>query len=54
VPATQPQRASEARPEHHGTPQVETLEATGLIVIAILVLILTVVRYWHHIPWNAR
>jgi len=40
--------------EHHRTPQIYTLEATGLLVIAALILILTLVRYWHHIPWGAR
>jgi len=30
------------------------LEATGLIVISLLILILTLARYWHNIPWNAR
>jgi hypothetical protein len=32
------------------------LEATGLLVIAALILILTLtlVRYWHHIPWGMR
>jgi hypothetical protein len=40
--------------EHHRTPQIYTLEATGLLVIAALILILTVVRYWHHIAWGAR
>jgi len=47
-PKPQPERA-----EHH-LPQVYTLETTGLLVIAVLVLILTLVRYWHNIPWNAR
>jgi len=54
VPASQPKRAAEPPPVHHAAPQIETLEATGLIVIAILILILTLIRYWHHIPWNAR
>jgi hypothetical protein len=40
--------------EHHRTPQVYTLEATGLLVIAALILILTLVRYWHHIAWGVR
>jgi hypothetical protein len=40
--------------EHHHVPQVYTLETTGLLVIAALILILTLVRYWHHIPWNWR
>ena len=29
-------------------------EVTGLILIGILVLILTIVRYWHNIAWSAR
>jgi hypothetical protein len=40
--------------EHHRKPQIYTLEATGLLVIAALILILTLVRYWHHIAWGAR
>jgi hypothetical protein len=40
--------------EHHRTPQVYTLEATGLLVIAALILILTLARYWHHIAWGVR
>lgn len=40
--------------EHHRTPQVYTLEATGLLVIAAVILILAIVRYWHHIPWGAH
>jgi len=30
------------------------LETTGLIAIAILILALTVLRYWHNINWSAR
>jgi hypothetical protein len=30
------------------------LETTGLIVIAILILAITVVRYWHNINWSGR
>jgi hypothetical protein len=55
VPATGAKRQPEPRPaEHHRTPQVYTLEATGLLMIALLVLVLTLARYWHHIPWSAR
>ncbi len=43
-----------ASSEHHRTPQIYTLEATGLLLIAGLILILTLVRYWHHIAWSAR
>ena len=54
VSATSPKRQPEGPPEHHHVPQVYTLEATGLLVIAILILILTLIRSWHHIPWNWR
>jgi len=40
--------------EHHHTPKIYTLVATGLLVIAALILILGIVRYWHHIAWGAR
>jgi len=29
-------------------------EATGLLVIAVLLLVLTIIRYWRYIPWSAR
>ena len=54
MPAAAPKRQPEATPPHHHTPQVYTLEATGLLVIATLVLILTLARYWHHISWSLR
>jgi hypothetical protein len=60
MPASGPKRQPDPHPpdhpssEHHRTPQIYTLEATGLLVIAALILILTLVRYWHHIPWSAR
>jgi hypothetical protein len=54
VPASQPKRQLEPVPPKRELPHIYTLEATGLIVIAILILIVTVVRYWHHIPWSAR
>jgi hypothetical protein len=60
MPALSPKRQPDpsppepASPEHHRTPQIYTLEATGLLVIAVLILILTLVRYWHHIPSGLR
>jgi len=54
VPAAGPKRQPDPTSPHHHTPQVYTLEATGLIVIAVLILIVTLVRYWHHIPWGIR
>lgn len=53
VPATGTKRQPDP-PENHRIPQVDTLEATGVLIIAALVLILTLVRYWGHIPWSAR
>jgi len=29
-------------------------ETTGLLLIALLLLVLTVVRYWHDIHWSLR
>jgi len=60
MPASGPKRQPNPTPPdhisagHHRTPQIYTLEATGLLVIAALILILTLGRYWHHIPWGAR
>ncbi|HXZ42614.1 MAG TPA: hypothetical protein VEG68_17885 [Terriglobales bacterium] len=55
MPATGPKRQPEPKPaERHLIPEVYTLETTGLLVIAVLILILTLIRYWHHIPWSAR
>jgi hypothetical protein len=34
--------------------QPQSLEAKGIIVVAVLVLIILIVRYWHQIPWSAR
>jgi hypothetical protein len=55
VPATQPKRQpSDHDPESHTKLSIHRLEATGILVIAILLLILTLIRYWRHIPWGAR
>jgi hypothetical protein len=60
MPASGPKPQPDPRPPestssgHHHTPQIYTMEATGLLVIAALILILTLVRYWHHIAWGAR
>lgn len=55
MPAAGPKRQLEpAAPQPPPKPSIYTREAAGLIVIAILVLILAVARYWHHIPWGAR
>jgi hypothetical protein len=60
MPASAPRRQPDLRSsddssfEHHRPPQIYTLEATGLLVIAGLLLILGVARYWHHIAWGVR
>ncbi|OLB22173.1 MAG: hypothetical protein DMG84_15505 [Acidobacteria bacterium] len=55
VPATQPKRQlPDPAPETHSRRSIHSLEATGILVIAILLLILTLVRYWRYIPWGAR
>jgi hypothetical protein len=60
MPASGPKRQLDPHPrehpspEHHRTPQIYTLEATGLLMIAALILILIFARYWHYIAWGAR
>jgi hypothetical protein len=29
-------------------------EAAGVLIIAVLILAITVARYWHNIAWSAR
>jgi hypothetical protein len=33
---------------------IYSLEAAGILIIGALVLIFTLARYWHYIPWGAR
>jgi len=55
MPAAGPKPQPDPPPgKHHPVPEIYTLETTGLLVIAILILILTLIRYWHNIPWSAR
>jgi hypothetical protein len=37
-----------------GPPEHKWLENIGLIVIVILILAITITRYWHNIHWSAR
>ena len=39
------------RPAKHS---IYKQEAGGILIIGALILILTLVRYWHHIAWSAR
>jgi hypothetical protein len=54
VPATPPRPGPTSPPEHRSMLPIHRLEATGILVIAILLLILTLIRYWRHIPWGSR
>jgi hypothetical protein len=48
--ATLQPRSESRRPKHH----IYALETTGLLLIALMLLILTLIRYWHNINWSAR
>jgi len=47
-------RRGKRRSNAGGAPAPRKLETTGLIVIAILILAITILRYWHNINWRAR
>jgi hypothetical protein len=47
-----PKSASDDKHQHRHS--VYAAEATGLLLIAVLLLILTIIRYWRYIPWSAR
>lgn len=34
--------------------EVYASETIGLVVIAVLLLVFTVLRYWHHVHWSLR
>ncbi|MBZ5613713.1 MAG: hypothetical protein LAO23_06865 [Acidobacteriia bacterium] len=39
---------------HQHRHSIYAAEATGLLLMAVLLLILTLIRYWRYIPWSAR
>jgi hypothetical protein len=43
-----------ASDKHRHRHSIYAAEATGLLLIAVLLLILTIIRYWRYIPWSAR
>ena len=47
-------RQREREPESTPKRRIYALETTGLLIIALLVLVMTVIRYWNHIVWSAR
>jgi hypothetical protein len=40
--------------KHHHRHSIYAAEATGLLLMAVLLLVLTIIRYWRYIPWSAR
>jgi hypothetical protein len=52
VNAPVPKPAAESRHEHRHS--IYAAEATGLLLMAVLLLVLTIIRYWRYIPWSAR
>jgi hypothetical protein len=34
--------------------RILSAEATGVLIVALLILVITVVRYWRNIPWGAH
>jgi hypothetical protein len=51
VPDTTPQNRDDHKHHRHA---VYASETTGLLLIAFLLLVLTLVRYWHDIHWSLR
>ena len=47
-----PKPASDHKDQHRHS--IYAAEATGLLVIAVVLLVLTIIRYWRYIPWSAR
>jgi len=48
-----PPAQNEPEPRHHRH-AVYASEATGLLLIAFLLLVLTLIRYWHGMNWSLR
>jgi hypothetical protein len=51
VSAPHPQDEAEHRHHRHA---VYASETTGLLLIALVLLVLTLIRYWHEIHWSLR
>jgi len=50
-PKRQPAKKAQ---RHHPAPHIYTAETTGLLVIALLILIIMLARYWHFVHWSLR
>jgi hypothetical protein len=51
-PVPVPSRQNQSPGKHRHS--IYATETAGLLVIAVLLLILTVLRYWHDIHWSWR
>jgi hypothetical protein len=51
VPDHTPQHQDEPKHRRHAVYASETI---GLLLIAFVLLIVTLVRYWHYIHWSLR
>lgn len=52
-----PKPVAENQPQdnkHQHRHSIYAAEATGLLLMAVLLLVLTIIRYWRYIPWSAR
>lgn len=47
-------RSEHQKGQHQHRHSIYAAEATGLLLMAVLLLILTLIRYWRYIPWSAR
>jgi hypothetical protein len=47
-----PKSQNESPSKHHHA--VYASETTGLLLIALVLLVLTLIRYWHDIHWSLR
>jgi hypothetical protein len=51
VPVPPPQNDSAGKHRRHA---IYATETSGLLLIAFLLLVLTLIRYWHAIHWSLR
>jgi hypothetical protein len=49
-----PSAAPTDSPRKHPRHSVYSSQAIGLLLIAFGLLVLTLIRYWHHIHWSLR
>ncbi len=47
-----PKPVADNKHQHHHA--IYAAEATGLLLMAVLLLVLTIIRSWRYIPWSAR